>query len=489
MQSDRLPPQNIEAEEAILGGILLDPEAINRVTELLRPEFFAIQAHQIIYKAMWQLYNQGKPTDLMTVTSWLVDNNLLEKIGGQVKIVQLLERTVSAVNIDQYAALVVDKFIRRKLIQAGNEIFDLGFQTATKLETILDQAEQKIFALTQDKPQQDLVPISETLIDTFQEIEDRNEGVALPGLACGFYDLDAMTGGFQRSDLIIVAGRPSMGKCAAYDTLVLQKDGSLVTLAEVYKRQEVELLTLGKNRKFYLTKPSAFVDDGIKPVFRVTTKLGRFVETTITHPFLTVDGWKPLAKLQVGEKIAVPRRLDIFGNETIPESEFSDLIDSENLCLFPLVFKLEKSQLALFIRYLFSCDGWVKISESGEACFGYSAVSEKLVRQVQHILLRFGIVGGIENLEDKRSGKIKVDKNLWHLKITDALSQKNFIVDIGGFDSKNFDFDSSWLKLMTENNFLDQQLEKTEIFWDELVSLMANFAESKHSSVNSRRGK
>ena len=84
MQSDRLPPQNIEAEEAILGGILLDPEAINRVTELLRPDFFAIQAHGIIYKAMWQLYSQGKPTDLMTVASWLSDHNQLEKIGGQI---------------------------------------------------------------------------------------------------------------------------------------------------------------------------------------------------------------------------------------------------------------------------------------------------------------------------------------------------------------------------------------------------------------------
>ncbi|MGD1703356.1 replicative DNA helicase [Dapis sp. BLCC M229] len=505
MQSDRLAPQNIEAEEAILGGILLDPEAINRVTELLRPEFFAIQAHQIIYKAMWQLYSQGKPTDLMTVTSWLSDHNQLEKIGGQVKIVQLLERTVSAVNIDQYAALVVDKYIRRKLIQAGNEIFDLGFQTATKLETILDQAEQKVFALTQDKPQQDLVPISETLIDTFQEIEDRNEGVALPGLACGFYDLDAMTGGFQRSDLIIVAGRPSMGKCATYDTLVLQKDGSLVTLVEVYQRQEIELLTLGENRKFHLSKPSAFVDDGIKPVFRVTTKLGRFVETTISHPFLTVDGWKPLAKLQVGEKIAVPRRLDIFGNETIPESKFSCLIDSDNFCLFPLVFKLERSQLVLFIRYLFSWDGWVKISESGGVCFGYSAVSGKLVRQIQHILLRFGIVAAIEKIEEKRSGKRKFvkefrilnsefrscfcNRDLWHLTITDALSQKNFIADIGGFDSKNFDFDSSWLNLITENNLWDEHLENTGIFWDELLCMMENFAESKSRSVNSRSGK
>ncbi|NEP87515.1 MAG: replicative DNA helicase [Okeania sp. SIO2C2] len=476
MSSDRLPPQNIEAEEAILGGILLDPEAINRVTELLRPEFFAIEAHQILYKAMWQLYNQGKPTDLMTVTSWLTDNNQLEKIGGQVKIVQLLERTVSAVNIDQYAVLVIDKYIRRKLIQAGNEIFDLGFQTATELKTILDQAEQKIFALTQDKPQQDLVPISETLINTFQDIEDRNEGVALPGLACGFYDLDAMTGGFQRSDLIIVAGRPSMGKCAAYDTLVLQKDGSLITLAEVYQRQEVELLTLGKNWKFQMTKPSAFIDDRIKPVFRVRTRSGRFVETTITHPFLTVDGWKPLAKLQVGEKIAVPRRLDIFGNETIPENQFASLIDSDNFCLSPIVFKLEKSKLALFIRYLFSLDGWVKILESREVCFGYSVVSEKLVRQVQHLLLRFGIIAAIEKVEEGKSRKGKTNKKLWHLTITDKVSVKNLVADIGDFPSINLDLSFSRLNLVRKDNFWVEELENTENFWDKVLVVMEKFA-------------
>ncbi|MBD1907531.1 replicative DNA helicase [Funiculus sociatus GB2-A5] len=212
--SDRLPPQNLDAEESILGGILLDPEAIGRVTDLLVPEAFSLIAHKEIYRSALTLHSQGKPTDLMSVTSWLYDRGLLEKVGGQTKLAQLVDRTVSAVNIDQYAALVIDKYLRRKLIQAGGEIAQLGYETTTELEIILDQAEQKVFSLTQDRPQQGLVPISDTLINTFQDIETRHQDLALPGLTCGYYDLDAMTGGFQRSDLIIVAGRPSMGKTA-----------------------------------------------------------------------------------------------------------------------------------------------------------------------------------------------------------------------------------------------------------------------------------
>jgi replicative DNA helicase len=110
---DSLPPQNIEAEESILGGILLDPQAMGRVAALMTPEAFYISAHQDIYKAIQELHRQGKPTDLMTVTSWLVDRGLLEKVGGTSKLAQLLDRTVSAVNIDRYAALVMDKYLRR----------------------------------------------------------------------------------------------------------------------------------------------------------------------------------------------------------------------------------------------------------------------------------------------------------------------------------------------------------------------------------------
>ena len=209
-----LMPTNIEAEEAILGGILIDPEAISRIAELLRPEFFAITAHQVIYRSALGLFLQGQPTDLMTVTTWLTDRNQLEQVGGLTKLAQLVDRTVSAVNIDQYAVLVEDKYQRRKLIEAGNNIVQLGYETATPLEIVLDRAEQEIFSITQERPQQDLVSIGETLNQTFQDLENRNEGLALPGISSGFYDLDAMTGGFQRSDLIIVAARPAMGKTA-----------------------------------------------------------------------------------------------------------------------------------------------------------------------------------------------------------------------------------------------------------------------------------
>ena len=316
--SDRQPPQNVEAEEAILGGILLDPEAITRVVDLLVKDAFSLESHKIIYESALNLHSQGKPTDLMTVAVWLQDHNQLEKVGGQSKLAQLIDRTVSAVNIDQYAALVTEKYLRRKLIQAGHKIVDLGYETATELPRVLDQAEEEVFSITQQKPQQGLVPISETLIYTFQDLENRSENAVLPGLTCNFYDLDAMTSGFQRSDLIIVAARPSMGKCCSAETEIILADGSVVTIEEIYKSRYADLLTLDKNWQFKFTQPSAFVDDGIKPVFRVTTRLGRFVETTLTHPYLTINGWRPLSEIKIGDKIAVPRQIEIFGNETLP---------------------------------------------------------------------------------------------------------------------------------------------------------------------------
>jgi len=214
LSDQSLPPQNVEAEESILGGILLDPEAIARVAEIIPAEAFYLQAHQTIYRGAIALQTQGKPTDLMNLSTWLADQELLDKVGGKAKLAQLADRTVSAVNIDGYAQLVLDKYLRRQLINAGHKIVQFGFDTTEALNTILDRAEQSIFAITQERPQSGLVPLSETLIETYDQIEGLYSQEQLPGLKSSFYDLDSMTSGLQPSDLIILAGRPSMGKTA-----------------------------------------------------------------------------------------------------------------------------------------------------------------------------------------------------------------------------------------------------------------------------------
>jgi replicative DNA helicase len=504
-----IPPQNIEVEEAILGGILLDPEAIGRVAEKLVPEAFYTPTHVDIYKAALALNSQGKPTDLITLTDWLIDQKKLEKIGGQAKLIQLLERTVSAVNIDSLAVLVMDKYIRRELIKAGTEVTQLGYAADRPLETVLDESEQQILNLTQARPKLGLTPIREIVTSTYQDIQDRHDKVIPPGLTSDFSDLDGMTGGFQRSDLIIIAGRPAMGKCLAHDAEILLADGSISTIAEIYQKQQAELLTLGSDWKFYLTQPSAFIDDGIKPVFKVTTRLGRSIETTITHPYLTIRGWKQLAELKVGDKIAIPRILPVFGTEIVPDchvkllgyfigdgcltdgtpeftnnnhlieadfiqsivefspnlrvridrsehrattfyvvrdrvarNELTDWLGEIELwgknahqkTIPTQIFKLTQRQVAIFLNRLFATDGWATVLTSGQSQLGYGSVSEKLVRQVQHLLLRFGIIGAIKFRQIKYRG---TRRPAWQLDITDARSIKIFISEIGIFGKED----------------------------------------------------
>jgi len=456
--SDQLPPQNIEAEEAILGGILLDPEAMGRIRDRLLPQAFYVNAHREIYQAAIILNNQNKPTDLLSLTEWLTGNDKLNRIGGRNKLATLIDRTVSSVNIDMLADLVMDKYLRRQLIKAGNEIVKLGFETQTELPIVLDQAEQKVFGITQEKPQEGLVHISDTLVHTFQEIETRHEGVALPGIPSGFYDLDAMTSGFQRSDLIIVAGRPSMGKCVSYDSEIVLADGEIVTIEELYNRKGGMVLTLNPNWKFSFTQPCRFVNDGIKPVFRVTTALGRSIDTTITHPYLTPTGWQKLADLKPGAKIAVPAQINVFGKEKIDDGQIKTIahcLGNGNMekTIPPIVFKLGRSQIALFLNWLFISN----IEHEGQTLAikeklqtTYRTNQEKLARQIQHLLLRLGIIARLR----KGYNKEQTTQTTWQLEITEPLSIQRFEIGV-----------------------VAQTLEPIEtqkdhdIYWDEIIAI------------------
>ncbi len=209
---DQVPPQNLEAEEVVLGGILLDPDAIGRVADILQPEAFYLGAHREIYRTALMLHSQGKPTDLTAMGAWLADTGQLEKVGGTARLSELVDRTLSTASIETVARLVMDKHLRRQLIRSGNNVIRLGFDQAKPMEQVLDEAEQEIFAISQSKPSAGLTPTAAILTSTFNEIESRSLGTSVAGIPVNFYDLDAITQGLQRSDLIIVAGRPAMGK-------------------------------------------------------------------------------------------------------------------------------------------------------------------------------------------------------------------------------------------------------------------------------------
>lgn len=205
-----LPPQNTDAEEAVLGCILLDPGAMTRVVDTLQSEAFYLGVHQEIYKAMLDLHENRKPCDLMYVSSWLHDNGLLKKIGGQDKLAELVDKNVCSANADRYASLVADKYRRRKLIEVGNEIVKLGYEVATDLPSVVNEAQSRLMEATtyQQVGKGQAEAVSSLLSDVFDEIEQGDQ----PGYKTGLLDLDSLTAGFAKKDLIVIGARPSVGK-------------------------------------------------------------------------------------------------------------------------------------------------------------------------------------------------------------------------------------------------------------------------------------
>lgn len=214
--SGKMPPQNLEAEEAILGGILLDPQAIERVKGALNPKHFYLPAHGHIYNAALKLNAQQKPTDLMMVMNHLKDNELLKVVGGHNKLATLVDSVVSAVNIDALADLVIEKWKRRELGRLGSLAIEMQHKSDEELPVnqALEQLQERIYELQRDRSTSGASHISETLTGVYEQIEERHQGKSLPGIFSGFYDLDVMTVGFSRGDLVVVAGRPAMGKSA-----------------------------------------------------------------------------------------------------------------------------------------------------------------------------------------------------------------------------------------------------------------------------------
>ena len=210
-----MPPQNIEAEQAVLGAMLISKEAIAEAAQILNSEDFYREAHRIVFEAMMELSNKNQAVDNLTVVEQLNKENNLEKVGGIAFVTALANTVPTAANVAFYAKIVREKALMRKLINTATEIAAMGYEDNKDVDTILDKSEKMILQVAANRKTGDFMPINQIVIDTFSKIETLYESKGgLTGLPTGFKDLDKLTAGLQPSDLILVAARPSMGKTA-----------------------------------------------------------------------------------------------------------------------------------------------------------------------------------------------------------------------------------------------------------------------------------
>ncbi len=392
-----VPPHSADAERAVLGALLIDPSSIDDVAVLVTPDHFYRPAHTLIYSTILELWRGDKPVDVVLLNEELAKRNVLEQVGGTAALAELTEAVPTAANAPYYAKIIRDHAARRDLIRVTAEVQKDAFDISAPTEELLDRTEKRLFEVTQQRIRSEAVPVATVVEEAFRRLKQLKDGQGVAGLPSGFVDLDELTQGFQPGEMTIVAARPSMGKCVAWDTELLLADGSLTTIEEVHRRKQARLLTLDHDLTLRLTEPSVFVDDGVKPVFRVTTRLGRVVETTASHPFLTRSGWRPLAELAVGVRVAVPRRLPVFGAERASLDELSELARSTCTTgdVADLVLRLDRECLTAFLREVLS--GAEARGGAHDPAVTFTLPTPGSARRIQHLLLRLGVVAALQD--------------------------------------------------------------------------------------------
>ena len=581
--ADRHPPYSEDAEQAVLAAMMMDTDAIMRAAEVLDDTMFYREGHRRIFRAMIAITERGAVVDPLTLSDELDRRGELAASGGKDYIGFLVDAVPTSANVEYHSRIVREKALLRRLIEVSTGIVQEAFEARTTAAELLDNAEHRILQLSQQRGGTEFARLKELMWPAMERIEALQKGgKTITGVPSGFADLDELTSGFQASDLVILAARPSMGKCLAADAELVLDDGSVSTIEGVYRTRRGQLLSLDAALKLRLKAPSHFVDDGHKPVFRVTTRLGRQVTTTLTHPFLSFFGWTPLAQLRVGDRIAVPRRIPVFGTKPLRDcevtllayligdggltdgaptftntnprllAEFREAVDAfggvgaslerngdrapslrvrrdpadrdlqrqafaEQLAsalgtrrgarqqlartvgvspasvtnwttgatvpddgtraalavalgvqwsspravlrahapnpltrwadehglwgkraadksVPPAVFTLPREQLALFLNRLFATDGWACLFATGQPQIGYATVSERLARQIQHLLLRFGIVAAVRARTVRYRGETR---HAWTVDLSDRRAIAAFATEIGMFGKED----------------------------------------------------
>ena len=214
-QALRVPPQHIEAEKALLGSIMIKPDSMHDVSDIVTPSSFYVEKHRVVFKAMLELFSKSEPIDLLSLSSKLEAQKKLEQVGGRSFLAELVNTVPSAGNVKHYAHLVERKSMMRKLIEAADHLSELGYDELKDIEELLDEAEKRVFEVTNTPTLHKFVEIKQTLGEAWERLDHLHKSKdEIRGVHTGFRDLDTMLAGFQKSDLVILAARPSMGKTA-----------------------------------------------------------------------------------------------------------------------------------------------------------------------------------------------------------------------------------------------------------------------------------
>ncbi|MEK7651613.1 MAG: replicative DNA helicase [Patescibacteria group bacterium] len=288
-QIDRLPPQNLEAEASVLGSLMIDKDAVVKIADILHSDDFYDERNKAIYLVMLELYEKSISIDILTVSNLLDEQKKLDFVGGSSYLATLVNSVPSAAHITHYASIVRRKGTLRRLIHASNEITNMGFKEDGDIENILDSAEQKLFGVSQKFLKQNFIPITQVLHETFDRLDDlhKNKG-KLRGIATGYIDLDNLLGGLQKSDLVILAARPSMGKTSlaldiARNVAVNSKMGVGLFSLEMSKDQLVDrLLSSEADVNLWKLRTGHLSDEGPNNDFaRIGEAMGRLSEAPI----------------------------------------------------------------------------------------------------------------------------------------------------------------------------------------------------------------
>ena len=242
----KIPPQNVDAEMSLIGAVLIDEDVLADVSEIVKARDFYDKRHLTIYEAMISLFEHHKPVDLLTLTDELKKKDNLDMVGGASYLTELTNYVPTAAHAATYADMVAQKAVRRRLIKASGDISELGYDEEFNVQQLLEKAEAELFSVSDQSLKQDLTSIEQILLDSFDRLEElhRNKG-ALRGVKTGYRDLDNMTAGLQRSDLIILAARPAMGKTTlvtnlAYNVATINKQSVLFFSLEMSKEQLID---------------------------------------------------------------------------------------------------------------------------------------------------------------------------------------------------------------------------------------------------------